>query len=86
MLMVPGNGPFTPVFLSEVNKTLDPYQVRYNVVSAGGLKARHNYLLGQTVTKRAPMPAGSVTCDLSGTLVLDKQAYSFTGTVIGPLH
>src|SRR4051794_32512679 len=85
-LMVPGNGAFTPVFLTETNKTLVPYQVRYNVVAAGGLKARHNYLLGQTVTKPSPMPAGSVTCDLSGALVYDKQVYSFTGTVTGPLR
>ncbi|MDX6323752.1 MAG: hypothetical protein QOK15_106 [Nocardioidaceae bacterium] len=87
-LMVPGTAVFTPVFLTDTNKTLVPYQVRYNVSGAGGLKTRHdvNYLLGETVTKAAPMPADSVTCDLSGGFDYDNQSYSFTGTVTGPLR
>ena len=86
-LMVPGGGAFTPVFLTDTNKTLVPYQVRYNVVDpSGGLKARHGDLLGRTLTKPAPMPAGSVTCELTGELVVDKQVYEFTGTVTGPLR
>jgi hypothetical protein len=87
-LMVPGTAVFTPVFLTETNKTLVPFQVRFNVSDGGGLKTRHdvNYLLGQTVTKAAPMPASSVTCDLSGGFDYGGQAYSFTGTVVGPLR
>jgi hypothetical protein len=86
-LMVPGKGIFTPVFLTETNKTLVPHQVRYNV-TGGGLKTRHdaNYLFGETVTKPAPMPADSVTCELSGSFTYDGHAYSFTGTVTGPLR
>jgi hypothetical protein len=86
VIFVPGTGPFTPLFL-DTRQTLVPYQVRFNLVGGGGgLKTRHQYTIGETLTKPAPVPAKAVTCEVVGDFTEDGTVYSFTATMTGVLH
>jgi hypothetical protein len=87
IMRVPGSGPLAPYMVSG-NRTLNPYWVRYNLLSGetGQLKSRHNGYLGVPVAKPAAIPASAVRCEFTGELVVQGELIEFTATVIGVLH
>jgi hypothetical protein len=87
IMRAPGSGPMAPYMVSG-NRVLDPYWVRYNLMSGqtGQLKSRHNGYLGVPVSKPAPIPTSAVRCEFTGEIVDQGELIGFTATVIGVLH
>lgn len=75
----PGNGDWTPGFIAGTSKVLVPYVFTFTF-SDGETEET------ETIAKKGPLPAGSVTCSFDETFVEDGVTYSFVGTATGPLR
>ena len=72
----PGMGEWVPGLFVGTHKVLVPYRFIYTFDG-----------VTETVTKKAPMPAGSMTCTFGGTFVDENGAtVTFSGSATGPLR
>jgi hypothetical protein len=86
-LPAPGDGVFTPYFITGTSDVLVPYQVKFNAYSGGGtLKTRHQGTLGTTLTKPGPAPDDLVSCEIYGSFGTPSDSVSFTGTIVGVIR
>lgn len=72
----PGNGTFTPGFFVGTRQLLVPY--RFTFTFSDGEET-----ITETVSKKAPLPRGAITCTFSETIEEDGQVFTFSGSVVG---
>ena len=76
----PGNGEWTPGLFVGNHKVLVPYRFTYT------FQVGDEAPMSETISKKAPMPARSVTCSFGDSFEEAGVVFTFAGTATGPLR